>query len=93
MAPRHKKDTDLVTIYILKCKKKKWYVGKTSKYGATKRIVQHFANIGGSNWTRRYKPIKVDDVKNKSNLSRRGQMDESIYGQVWSGKRAWRCVL
>ena len=67
MAPRHKKDTDLVTIYILKCKEKKWYVGKTSKYGATKRIVQHFANNGGSNWTRRYKPIKVHVVKKNQN--------------------------
>ena len=67
MEPRHKKDTDLVTIYILKCKEKKWYVGKTSKYGATKRIVQHFANNGGSNWTRRYKPIKVHVVKKNQN--------------------------
>ncbi|CAL6331277.1 unnamed protein product [Bathycoccus prasinos] len=78
MAPRHKKDTDLVTIYILKCKEKKWYVGKTSKYGATKRIVQHFANIGGSNWTRRYKPIKVDDVK-KNQTSR----DEDKWTKVY----------
>ena len=78
MAPRHKKDTDLVTIYILKCKEKKWYVGKTSKYGATKRILQHFANIGGSNWTRRYKPIKVDDVK-KNQTSR----DEDKWTKVY----------
>ena len=78
MAPRHKKDTDLVTIYILKCEEKKWYVGKTSKYGATKRIVQHFANIGGSNWTRRYKPIKVYDVK-KNQTSR----DEDKWTKVY----------
>ena len=88
MAPRHKKDTDLVTIYILKCKEKKWYVGKTSKYGATKRIVQHFANIGGSNWTRRYKPIKVDDVKKIKPLETR------INGRkyIWTGMEWKTCV-
>ncbi|CAL6435044.1 unnamed protein product [Bathycoccus prasinos] len=46
------------TIYVLKCKQRKWYVGKTRKLSG--RIVQHFCS-NGSAWTRKYPPIKVHD--------------------------------
>ena len=49
---------DDCTIYVLKCKQRKWYVGKTRKLRG--RIVQHFCS-NGSAWTRKYPPIKVHD--------------------------------
>ena len=49
---------DDCTIYVLKCKQRKWYVGKTRKFSG--RIVQHFCS-NGSAWTRKYPPIKVHD--------------------------------
>ena len=44
------------TIYVLKCKQRKWYVGKTRKLRG--RVLQHFCS-NGSAWTRKYPPIKV----------------------------------
>ena len=46
------------TIYVLKCKQRKWYVGKTRKLSG--RILQHFCS-NGSAWTRKYPPIKVHE--------------------------------
>jgi len=44
------------TIYVLKCKQRKWYVRKTRKLRG--RVLQHFCS-NGSAWTRKYPPIKV----------------------------------
>ena len=44
------------SIYILKLKSSKYYVGKTSNI--EKRMVQHFRG-GGSSWTRKYPVVKL----------------------------------
>jgi hypothetical protein len=46
----------MVFIYILELENKKYYVGKTSNPDF--RLDQHF-NSFGSQWTKKYKPIKV----------------------------------
>ena len=46
----------MVYIYVLKCKKNKYYVGKT--YNPYFRLDNHFKE-GGSIWTKMYKPLKV----------------------------------
>ena len=49
----------MVTVYVLKLKFGKYYVGKTNN---TKfRFSDHF-NFNGSEWTKKYKPIKVIQV-------------------------------
>ena len=48
----------MVTIYILKCKEDKYYVGKIAD-NVYKRIKQHFGGKGAK-WTQRYQP-KVDE--------------------------------
>jgi len=47
-------------IYILKCEDDKYYVGKTCKI--SERIEDHLFGEGSS-WTKRYKPITVEDIK------------------------------
>ena len=47
------------TIYILKCKQRKWYVGKTQNPRG--RVLEHFRSNGGSAWTRKYPPTKVHE--------------------------------
>jgi hypothetical protein len=49
----------MVFIYILQLQNGKYYVGKTSN--PSFRLEQHF-NKDGSNWTKKYKPIKVFDI-------------------------------
>jgi len=49
----------MVFIYILSLQNGKYYVGKTSN--PSFRLDQHF-NLEGSNWTKKYKPIKVIDI-------------------------------
>jgi len=49
----------MVYIYILKLEDDKYYVGKTNN--PEYRISTHFKD-GGSEWTKRYKPIKVKRV-------------------------------
>jgi hypothetical protein len=49
----------MVFIYILQLQNGKYYVGKTSN--PSFRLEQHF-NADGSNWTKKYKPIKVIDI-------------------------------
>ena len=46
------------TIYILKCRQRKWYVGKTQNVRG--RVLQHFGS-NGSAWTREYPPTKVHE--------------------------------
>lgn len=47
-------------IYVLELEEGKYYVGKTKNSNI--RIGQHF-NGNGSEWTKRYKPIKIIDIK------------------------------
>ena len=51
--------TSQLTVYVLKLKKGKYYVGKTEQ--ANFRLRSHF-NREGSNWTRKYKPVKVEKL-------------------------------
>jgi predicted GIY-YIG superfamily endonuclease len=55
----------MVFIYILKLRNNKYYIGKTNNPNF--RINEHF-NIGGSSWTKKYKPIKlINLIKNCDN--------------------------
>ena len=47
---------------MLKLKQRKWYIGRTSKYDKIKRVLQHFSEKGGSQWTRKYKPVRVEKM-------------------------------
>ena len=49
----------MVFIYILQLENKKYYVGKT--LNPDFRLEQHF-NLSGSQWTKKYKPLKVLDI-------------------------------
>jgi predicted GIY-YIG superfamily endonuclease len=49
----------MVFIYILQLENKKYYVGKTLNPGF--RLEQHF-NSSGSQWTKKYKPLKVLEI-------------------------------
>ena len=60
--PRYAKDENKCTIYVLKLKQRKWYIGRTSKYDKIKRVLQHFSEKGGSQWTRKYKPVRVEEM-------------------------------
>ena len=51
----------MVTIYILKCKEDKYYVGKIAT-NVWKRIEQHFHGKGAK-WTQKYKPIDIIDIR------------------------------
>ena len=46
----------MVFIYVLKCQKDKYYVGKTEN--PDYRLESHFME-GGSSWTKKYKPIQL----------------------------------
>ena len=51
----------MVTIYILKCKEDKYYVGKIAS-NVWKRIKQHFDGKGAK-WTKKYKPTDILDIR------------------------------
>ena len=51
----------MVTIYILECKRGKYYVGKI-RSNVWKRIKTHFDGKG-SKWTQIYKPVDVVDIR------------------------------
>jgi len=46
----------MTTVYILLLEFGKYYIGKTNNLSA--RLEEHFS-VGGSAWTRKYKPIKI----------------------------------
>ena len=50
----------MVFIYVLKLKDNKYYIGKTSN--PSFRLENHF-NQNGSAWTKKYKPIKLYELK------------------------------
>lgn len=47
-------------IYVLKLEEGKFYVGKTNNVG--KRYREHLAGYKSSSWTRKYKPVKIEEV-------------------------------
>lgn len=50
----------MVFIYILKLKEGKYYIGKTNYPDI--RIDEHFTKNCGSQWTKRYKPLKIERI-------------------------------
>jgi predicted GIY-YIG superfamily endonuclease len=69
----------MTTIYVLKCEKDHYYVGKTSRPLHT-RITEHFRE-NGSEWTKRYPPIIVVEVKEKAD-----EFDEDKYTKMYMKK-------
>ena len=59
-------------IYVLKCEKKRYYVGKTIR-PLYNRVTEHFT-ANGNEWTKRYKPIKVLEIKEDAD-----EFDEDKY--------------
>ena len=50
----------MVFIYVLELENNKYYVGKTTNPDF--RLEQHFTS-SGSQWTKKYKPIKILELK------------------------------
>jgi predicted GIY-YIG superfamily endonuclease len=50
------------SLYVLKLEQGKYYVGITSKK-PEERFLEHKNGFYGAEWTRLYKPIKIDQVK------------------------------
>ena len=68
----------MVTIYVLKLRGKKYYVGKTTN--PTYRLDDHFSE-GGSAWTKKYKPISIHALQPD-----RPDTDEQIVTQDYMQK-------
>jgi len=68
----------MVLIYILELENNKYYVGKTTN--PTFRLDQHFNNYG-SQWTKKYKPIKVLELKPNCD-----EYDEDKYTKMYMDK-------
>lgn len=69
----------MTIVYILKCENNKYYVGKTER-PLNCRIEEHF-NRNGSQWTKKYKPLCVIDIKNNAD-----DMDEDKYTKIYMRK-------
>ena len=68
----------MVTIYVLKLRTNKYYVGKTTN--PTYRLDDHFSE-GGSAWTKKYKPISIHELQPD-----RPDTDEQIITQQYMDK-------
>jgi predicted GIY-YIG superfamily endonuclease len=69
------------TIYVLLCEKNRYYIGKTDR-PIENRIVEHFNfNIIASEWTHKYKPIKVVEIKKDAD-----EFDEDKYTKIYMKK-------
>ena len=68
----------MVFIYILELENKKYYVGKTTNPDF--RLEQHFNN-SGSQWTKKYKPIKILELKSNCD-----DYDEDKYTKMYMDK-------
>jgi hypothetical protein len=69
----------MVSIYILKCQKNKYYVGKTNNI---ERVKNHFEN-NGAVFTKKYKPLSIDKIiENQNDFDEDKFVKEymSIYG-------------
>lgn len=64
------------TIYVLQCERNRYYIGKTDR-PLENRVEEHF-NRSGSEWTRRYKPIKVIEIKQNAD-----DFDEDKYTKIY----------
>jgi len=67
-----------ITIYILKLEKNKYYVGRTKNF--EKRFEEHIIG-NGSMWTKKYKPIKVEQIIKNANI-----FDEDRYVKEYMSK-------
>ena len=68
----------MVSIYALKCKENKYYIGKTNN--CSFRLKDHFVQ-NGSTWTKKYKPIKIISI-----VHNRPDSDEQIITQEYMSK-------
>ena len=68
----------MVFIYILKLENNKYYIGKTTNPNF--RLKQHF-NSSGSQWTKKYKPIKILELKSNCD-----NYDEDKYTKMYMDK-------
>lgn len=68
----------MTCVYVLKLISNKYYVGKTNNPNF--RLEQHF-NSNGSNWTKKYKPIKIIEIINNCD-----DFDEDKYTLKYMGK-------
>lgn len=65
-------------VYILKLEQDKYYVGRTTNLD--RRLLEHF-NGDGSEWTKKYKPVKlVEKIENCNNY------DEDKYTKMYMDK-------
>jgi predicted GIY-YIG superfamily endonuclease len=64
------------TIYVLQCENNRYYIGKTDRPLET-RVEEHF-NRCGSEWTRKYRPIKVVEIKQNAD-----EFDEDKYTKLY----------
>ena len=69
----------MVSIYVLKCQKNKYYIGKTNNI---ERVKNHFENNGAA-FTKKYKPLSIDKIiENQNDFDEDKFVKEymSIYG-------------
>lgn len=71
--------TETKKLYVLECTNKKYYVGTTVR-NLNDRVDEHFSN-NGSEWTKKYKPIRVIESLNIINGS-----EEDIYTKKYMQK-------
>lgn len=67
------------TVYVLQCENNRYYVGKTDRPLET-RVEEHF-NRCGSEWTQKYRPIKVVEIKQNAD-----EFDEDKYTKIYMKK-------
>jgi hypothetical protein len=71
-----------ITIYVLKLKYGKFYVGKTSD--VVTRVFEHFAQDASSkasSWTSKYSPISIEDI-----IENCDDFDEDKYTKIYMAK-------
>lgn len=67
-------------IYVLKCEKGKFYIGKTKDQNLLSRIVAHALEYG-SEWTKKYTPLDVVEVIKNCN-----GFHEDMYTKMYMAK-------
>lgn len=71
--------TRMTVIYVLKCEKNRYYIGKTDR-PLQSRVEEHFYGKGSA-WTKKYKPIKVvEEIKDAD------EFDEDKYTKKYMKK-------
>jgi hypothetical protein len=68
-----------ITVYALRCTEDKWYVGRTER-SLQSRVVEHFIR-NGSEWTKKYPPIEVDQVWENCDM-----FDEDKYTKMYMAR-------